>query len=128
MDDVVKLLKGTVDELEKLLNGKNVLGEAIEREGATVIPVVSYGFGFGTGGATGPGAGTGTGTAAGGGIKPVGAFIIDAGGARLEPMRGDVATLAEAVGSTVAKVVKARADGKAAKAAEGAKTDSADKA
>jgi len=116
MDDVVKLLKGTVEELEKLLNAKSVLGEPIDRDGATVIPIVSYGFGFGAGGGNGTVAGEqggGMGTAAGGGIRPVGAIIIDAGGARVEPVRGDAATMAEALGSTVAKVLKARGKSKA---------------
>lgn len=111
MDDVVKLLKGTVEELDKLLNARNVLGEPIDRDGATVIPIVSYGFGFGAGGGDGTVGGEkggGMGTAAGGGIRPVGAIILDAGGARVESFRGDMATMAEAVGSTVAKVIKAR--------------------
>ena len=107
MDDVDKLLKVTVEELDKLLNARNVLGDPIDRDGATVIPIVSFGFGFGAGGGTG-GTGGGTGSAAGGGIKPVGAIILDDGGARVEPIRGEVATLAEALGSIVAKVMKAR--------------------
>ena len=49
MEDVDRLLKGTVEELDKLLNAKNVLGEPIEKDNATVIPIVSYGFGFGAG-------------------------------------------------------------------------------
>ena len=115
MDDVVKLLKGTVDELEKLLNAKNVLGDPIDRDGATVIPIVSYGFGFGAGGGNASvdgQSGGGVGTAAGGGIRPLGAIIIDASGARVEPVRGDVATLAEAIGQTASQVIKARADRK----------------
>ena len=52
MEDVERLLKGTVEELEKLLDARNVLGEAIERDGTTIIPMVSYGFGFGAGGGT----------------------------------------------------------------------------
>ena len=108
MDNVVKLLKGTVEELEKLLNAKNVLGEPIDRDGATVIPIVSYGFGFGAGGGAAGTAGNGMGTAAGGGVRPVGAIILEAGGARVEPVRGDAATMAEAIGATVAKVMKAR--------------------
>jgi hypothetical protein len=36
MEDVEKLLKGTVEELDQLLNAKNVLGDPIERDGATV--------------------------------------------------------------------------------------------
>ena len=77
MEDVEKLLKSTVEELDRLLNAKNVLGDPIEREGATVIPIVSYGFGFGAGGNTGSKAGTGAGTGGGGGIKPVGAIIFE---------------------------------------------------
>jgi len=50
MEDVEKQLKGTVDELDKLLNAKNAPSDPIERDGATVIPIVSYGFGFGAGG------------------------------------------------------------------------------
>ncbi len=50
MEDVERLLKGTVEELDRLLNAKNVLGAPIEKDGITVIPMVSYGFGFGAGG------------------------------------------------------------------------------
>ena len=84
MADVEKLLKGTVEELDRLLNAKNVLGDPIERDGATVIPIVSYGFGFGAGGSEGGKSGAGGGTGGGGGIKPLGAIIFDADGARVE--------------------------------------------
>ena len=47
MADVERLLKGTVEELERLLNAKHVLAEPIEKGSTTVIPLVSYGFGFG---------------------------------------------------------------------------------
>lgn len=50
MDNVETLLNGTVEELDRLLNAKNVLGDPIEKGSATVIPIVSYGFGFGAGG------------------------------------------------------------------------------
>lgn len=114
MEDVERLLKNTVDELERLLSAKNVLGEPIERNGATVIPLVGYGFGFGAGGGTGTGnegskAGTGAGTGAGGGIKPVGAIIIDDAGARVEAVKGAVSSIAEVLGDTAAKVMKGRA-------------------
>lgn len=111
MDDVDRLLKSTVAELEKLLSPRNVLGEPIERGGVTVIPIVSFGFGFGAGGGTGAmkdQSGGGSGTGAGGGIRPVGAIVIDAAGARIEPLPGTAATLAEAIGNTVTQVVKAR--------------------
>lgn len=50
MEDVVRLVKGTVEELDRLLNAKTVLGDPIEKGNATIIPIVSYGFGFGAGG------------------------------------------------------------------------------
>ena len=69
MTDVEVLLKNTVEELDRLLNAKNVLGDPIEKDGSTVIPIVSYGFGFGAGGTDGAKSGNGGGTGAGGGIK-----------------------------------------------------------
>ena len=115
MEDVERLLKGTVEELEKLLNAKNVLGDPIERDGATVIPIVSYGFGFGAGGGVGGDGskkGTGGGTGAGGGIKPLGAIIIDKQGARVEAVKGAVSSLAEVIGATAARAIDKAAGGK----------------
>lgn len=106
MEDVDRLLKGTVEELDRLLNAKNVLGDPIERDGATVIPIVSYGFGFGAGGSTGGKAGAGSGTGGGGGIKPLGAIIIDDKGARVESVQGAMTTFAEVLGSAAAQAVE----------------------
>jgi uncharacterized spore protein YtfJ len=92
MEDVERLLKGTVEELDRLLNARNVLGEPIEKDGATIIPMVSFGFGFG----------------AGGGIKPLGAIIIDKDGPRLEAVRGAVTSLAEVLSETASKAFAAR--------------------
>ncbi|ROU02955.1 spore germination protein GerW family protein [Histidinibacterium lentulum] len=109
MDDIEKLLKGTVEELDRLLNAKNVLGAPIERDGATVIPLVSFGFGFGAGGSAGTGtSGGSSGTGAGGGVKPVGAIIIDDHGARVEEVRGAVTTIADMVAETAAKAMARR--------------------
>ncbi|MCC0076607.1 MAG: sporulation protein YtfJ [Rhodobacter sp.] len=110
MDDIDRMLKGTVAELDKLLNARNVLGDPIDREGATVIPIVSYGFGFGIGGGTG-GTGTpgGQATGAGGGIKPVGAIIIDKDGARVESVRSPASGMAETLGNLAIKAMNARA-------------------
>ena len=94
MDTVETLLKGTVDELDRLLNAKNVLGDPIEKGNATVIPIVSYGFGFGAGGGSNSKTGDGAGTGAGGGIKPLGAIIIDDDGARVESVQGAMTTFA----------------------------------
>jgi len=104
MENVEKLLKSTVDELNRLLNAKNVLGDPIERDGSTVIPIVSYGFGFGAGGGSQKGVG-GSGTGAGGGIKPLGAIIFDKDGARVEAVKGAVTNLAEIIGETASHVL-----------------------
>ena len=112
MTDVDRLLKATVEELDKLLNPKNVLGDPIERDGATVIPIVSYGFGFGAGGGEGgegTKAGTGGGAGAGGGIKPLGAIIIDANGARVEAVKGAMTSVAQAVADAAGRVMGAKA-------------------
>ncbi len=103
MDDVERLLKGTVEELDKLLSAKHVLGDPIEKDGATIIPLVSYGFGFGAGGGDDPKKGSGGGTGAGGGIKPLGAIIIDGEGARLEGVKGAVNTMAETLSEAAAR-------------------------
>lgn len=106
MDHVEKLLKGTVSELEQLLNAKNVLGDPIERDGSTIIPMVSYGFGFGAGGGSSEKDGLGAGTGAGGGIKPLGAIIVDEDGARVESMQGAMSGLIQMIGETAAKAMK----------------------
>lgn len=103
MEDVENLLKGTVEELDRLLNAKNVLGDPIERDGATVIPIVSYGFGFGAGGNADRKSGNSAGTGAGGGIKPLGAIIFDQDGARVESVKGALTNMTE-IAAEAAKV------------------------
>ncbi len=98
MEDVERLLKGTVEELDRLLNAKNVLGAPIEKDGATIIPMVSYGFGFGAGGGAEQKKGQGGGAGAGGGIKPIGAIIVDKDGARVEGVKGAMTSLAATIG------------------------------
>ena len=117
MDNVEQLLKGTVEELDRLLNAKNVLGDPIEKGTATVIPIVSYGFGFGAGGGGNAKSGDGAGTGAGGGIKPIGAIIMDEDGARVESVQGPLTTMAEVLGATAGKVIDRASRGKSAKAA-----------
>lgn len=110
MKDVQEMLKSTVEELDRLLDAKNVLCDPIEKDGATVIPMVSYGFGFGAGGTTNEKQGPGGGTGAGGGIKPLGAVIIDANGARVEGVKGAFSGIAESITDAVAKVRLAEAE------------------
>lgn len=105
MEDVERLLKGTVEELDKLLNAKNVLAEPIEKDGAVVYPIVSYGFGFGAGGNAGGKVGTWGGTGAGGGFKPLGAIIIDAEGVRVEGVHGAASEMIGVLGEAASKVI-----------------------
>ncbi len=68
MQEVDSLVKTTMGEIEKLLTYKTVVGDPINIDGKTLIPLVSVGFGFGAGGGTGKAAqkqqqeGTGGGT------------------------------------------------------------------
>jgi uncharacterized spore protein YtfJ len=105
MTDVEQLLKNTVEELDRLLNAKNVLGDPIEKDGSTVIPIVSYGFGFGAGGSDGAKSGNGGGTGGGGGIKPIGAIILDAKGARVEAIKGAMSGFTEVLSDAAALAI-----------------------
>ena len=112
------MLKGTVEELDRLLNAKNVLGDPIEKGAATVVPIVSYGFGFGAGGGGDSKSGEGAGTGAGGGIKPLGAIITDEQGARVESVQGAMTTFAEVLGNTAGKAIETASNRAAKKSAK----------
>ena len=122
MDHLEGLLKTTVGELDKLLNARNVLGDPIEREGATIIPMVSFGFAFGAGGGTGgkAGSGEGGGAGAGGGIKPLGAIIVDRDGARVEGMQGPVSEILRTIGAAAGSAIERAAERMGGKAARDA--------
>ena len=113
--EIENLFKTTLDEVEKVLNTKTVVGQPIEVAGNTIIPLVAIGFGFGGGGAgkdpkNAAAEGAGAGTGAGGGVKPVALIIVDkAGNVRVEPV-GSAASIVENVGEAVAKVMKAKTD------------------
>lgn len=106
MADVERLLKGTVEELERLLNAKHVLAEPIEKGSTTVIPLVSYGFGFGAGGGEDPKSGNGGGTGAGGGIKPRGVIIIDEDGVRVESLKSGKSGVFEAMAECCSRMME----------------------
>jgi len=61
MDDIGSLLDKAVNEIERMLNTKTVVGEPITIEGNTLIPLVNVGFGFGVGTGQGSEAQKGTG-------------------------------------------------------------------
>ncbi|MBC8275106.1 MAG: sporulation protein YtfJ [Chloroflexi bacterium] len=107
MEDIEKLIKTTLGEIEKVLDSKTVVGEPITIEGITLIPLMSVGFGFAAGGGTGKGEtkeeteGGGSGTGGGGGVKPIAVIVIDKDGVRIEPIKGGMATAMEKLSETI---------------------------
>jgi uncharacterized spore protein YtfJ len=89
--DTEKLFATTVNELEKMLHAKCVVGEPLKIDGTIIVPLVSLGVAFGLGsgenaaGKNAPGQGLGMG--GGGGVKPVAVVVLDAQGVRVESLR-----------------------------------------
>lgn len=118
MEDVERLLKTAMGEVEHMLNTKTVVGKPITIEGNTLIPLVSLGFGIAAGGGGGTGSmkggesgeGKGAGTGGGGGVKPVAMIIINKDGVRLEPVKGGASSMLEAVAETIGKAVQKNSD------------------
>lgn len=112
MEVVENLVKTTLEEIEKVLNTRTVVGEPITVEGATLIPLISVGFGFGAGGGEGKGEakqkGEGAGGGSGGGawVKPIAVVIIDKEGVRIESIRGGIATAIEKMGEAIPRMVE----------------------
>jgi len=107
MDDVEKLIKTTLGEIEKVLDSKTVVGEPITIEGTTLIPLMSVGFGFAAGGGSGKGEtkeateGGGSGSGGGAGVRPIAIIVIDKDGVRIEPIKGGMATAIEKLSETI---------------------------
>ena len=118
MEDIEKLVKTSLSEIERLLNTKTVVGEPITAEGNTIVPLVSFGFGFGAGGGSGKGdkegkgEGTGGGTGGGGGIKPVAIIVVNKDGVHVVPIIGGAATVIEKVGEIIGKAIEKRGEKK----------------
>jgi len=116
MTEVEKLFGTAVNEIERMLNTKTVVGDPITIEGNTLIPLISVGFGFGVGSGEGtdPGkcAGTGGGTGGGGGVKPVALIVINKDGVRVEAIKGGTASVLEKVVETVGKAAAGKSGSK----------------
>ena len=109
MEDVEKLIKAAMAEIERMLSTRTVVGEPLTIEGNTLIPLVSVGFGFGAGGGTcsrKPGE-EGEGAGGGGGVKPIALVVVNKDGVRLDPIKGAASSaiekIAEVVGRTACK-------------------------
>lgn len=112
MRDMENLFAKAIEEIERMLNTKTVVGEPIVVEGNTLIPLVSVGFGFGVGGGEGTdskkGAGSGGGTGGGGGVKPVAMIVANKDGVRIESIKGGTASVLEKVAEAVGKATSAK--------------------
>jgi len=79
--DIQDPIKTTVEEIRKVLNIENVIGEVIETDDKVMIPITKFGMAFGAGmgegqGPTGQGGGTGAGAGGGAGIEPVAMVVV----------------------------------------------------
>ena len=112
MEVVEGLIKTTLQEIEKVLTTKTVVGEPITVEGRTLIPLISIGFGFGAGGGSGKGEakqkgeGEGGGTGGGAWVRPKAVVIMDKDGVRVEPIRGGLSTALEKLGETIPRIIE----------------------
>ncbi|MDL2247070.1 sporulation protein [Methanobrevibacter sp. OttesenSCG-928-K11] len=79
-------IKTTVEELHKLINIKNYVGEAIETDNAILIPVMRAGLGFGAGGNLTGEEGSDA-AAAGAGVEPVSMVVVTKGVEGVEAIR-----------------------------------------
>jgi uncharacterized spore protein YtfJ len=111
MENLESLVKSTLEEIEKILNTKTVMGEPVKVEGATIIPLIQVGFGFGMGTGTGKapkenqGEGAGSGLGGGGGVKPVAMIVIDKDGVRIEPLSKSKGSVVDKLGEIIPTVM-----------------------
>ncbi len=113
MESIESLFDKAVNEIERMLNTKTVVGEPIEVGGNTLIPLVNVGFGFGVGAGEGKesqkGSGYGGGTGGGGGVKPVALVVVNDKGVQVEAVKSGTASVLEKVADSVGKVASAKA-------------------
>jgi len=112
MEIVESLTKTTLEEIEKILTTRTVVGEPITVEGRTLIPLICIGFGFGAGGGSGKGEakqkgeGSGGGTGGGAWVKPVAVIVSDKEGTTIEPIRGGLSMVIEKLGETIPQMIE----------------------
>ena len=112
--EVESMFKTAVEEIERMLNTKSVIGEPITVEGFTLIPMVALGFGFGAGGGEGSGGsgkgeaaegeGKGGGTGGGGGVRPVAIAVIGNGQVNIVPIGSGATSVMEKIVETLGDV------------------------
>jgi uncharacterized spore protein YtfJ len=107
MEIVENLVRTTLSEIEKVVNTKTVVGEAVTIGETTIVPLISIGFFFGAGGGSGRGEarqkGEGEGGGSGGGawVRPVALVIMTSQGVRVEPIIGRIGGALEKLGEMI---------------------------
>ena len=112
-------IKTTVEELRKLVNVNNVIGDPIETEDKILIPVVRMGVGFGAGENLIGKEGNGNAAGAGAGVEPISMVMIPKKGNDTEGVRVlDLAKGSEAnkaisdIGLVISDLIKSYMDSK----------------
>lgn len=112
MQDIEQLFAKTVEEIERMLSTKTVVGEPMKVDGTTLIPLVSVGFGFAAAGGSGndpkKGTGYGGGTGGGGGVKPVALVIVGPDGVRVDSVKSGTASVLDKAIDAIGTAVKDR--------------------
>ena len=112
MDDLERLIKTTMGEIEKLVNSKTLVGDPIVVGDNTMIPLISVGFGFGAGSNTGTSSAkekgeiAGAGSGGGAGIKPVAVIIVNKQDVKVEPVMTGVSGALEKLSETAPKAIE----------------------
>lgn len=113
-------LKAALDELERLIATRVVVGDRITANDHTIIPLCSCGFGLGAGrgggdrqGPSEPAGmqlqGWGSGIGLGGGVRPVAVIIAGPSGVRVEALAGAEGLSLDGIRALVADLVAERA-------------------
>jgi uncharacterized spore protein YtfJ len=96
-----------LNSLEQLFTSKTVMGDPVQIDGHTVVPLLSVGLGFGAGSGTGgdgKNSGNGVGYGGGGGVKPVALIISGKEGLRVERLVGATASTIEGIAGLIGKM------------------------
>jgi sporulation protein YtfJ len=107
---VEELMREVVEQLEKLITTKTIVGEPITVAGKTVVPISKVSFGFGSGGGEGKRdeeSGFGGGGGGGAKIEPVAFLVVSEDEVKLLPATGkgiDIGKIVEAVPEVVDKI------------------------
>jgi len=111
---VEELMKEVVEQLEKLITTKTIVGEPITVAGKTVVPISKVSFGFGSGGGEGrrdEESGFGGAGAGGAKIEPVAFLVISEDEVKLLSATGkgiDIGKIVEAVPEVMDKIKSIR--------------------